>query len=144
MTTLTSSETIAAFLVPITVYPNIGRLQQALLKFAVTTGSPSLAAGRLVALLFDLDLSALFLQSVTPVDFSGATPAVLATVTSVQELLAGMAQYNNYVQFAIEEARAFLPTETVEILNNYNTDGSPVYRAGVAILLVLAANLQGP
>jgi hypothetical protein len=140
--TLTSSQTIATFVMPITKYKNIALLQKALLKSAVTTGSQSLAATRLISLLFDLDLKALLLEAVTPIDFSNPTLATQALVAPVQDLVTKMGAYKEYVRFAIEEARDFLPPPTVDLLNDYNTAGSPIYQVGVSILLVLATNLQ--
>jgi hypothetical protein len=143
--TLNVTDTIAAFLqpVPSLQYPNTAIMQKALLKAAVTTGSQSLAAIRLLSLLFDLDISALFLKLVTPPDFSAPDAATLAATTSVSAIVNQMDPYQNIIRLSVGEAQKAFPAPTISILNDYNNESSPIYRVGVSIFVILGLNLQG-
>ena len=140
--TLSSVTTIARFLQPVTAYPNIGVLQRVLIKSGSPTGNTQLAVTRCLALLFDLDIAALLMTSVTRITVTNFTPEVLAGMATVQTLGETVSRYESTILLALTESKKFLPAPTVDLLASYAGGGSPSYRAGVSTFMVLTANLQ--
>jgi len=140
--TLSSYATIARFLEPVTAHTNIGVLQRILIKSGSPTGNPQLAATRCLALLSDLDLSSLLMTSVTRVEVTNPSPAILAGMATVQSLGEVISRYHSTILLALTESKKFLPAPTVDLLAEYTSGGSPSYRVGVSVFLVLTANLQ--
>lgn len=136
------SDATDKFIQPVSGYLNVGRLQKALLKNAADTGETFLAAVRCLALLFDTDLAALISGSIEPVSVKQVAEADLPKLAAVHTLVQRMRALFLNVSMAIDEAIDYLPQHTIAVLREYNTAGSPVDRVAVAVLLIMAANLQ--
>jgi hypothetical protein len=138
---LTVQQTVQLFQVPVkSSLVNVGRIQKALLRLGSTNEDQALASLRCLSILYTRDIAPLLLGSV---DQKIALDIMTPGVTPAMELISGFEPYAQTLSLAVEEARGFLPSPTADILNDYNTQGSPVDRLGVATLVVLAANLQG-
>jgi len=139
---LSPSESTSLFTVPITKYRNIGIMQRELLKRAVTTPNDTLAATRLLSFVYDTDLSSLFEFSLEDVRLGTLTESELLEITSAQELFSQMEPFETIIRSAVNEGKKFLPPPTSDIIQDYNTDGSPLERVAVAVFLIMATNLQ--
>lgn len=140
---LNKSETIAAFITPVTEYGQTGKLQRIMLKQAVVATNDSLAAVRLLALLNDTDISALLMDLVYPMTLGELSTSQRESLTVLQTFIDRMAPYHNSIRLSISESKDFLPLATVEALEEYDTDGSPIDQIATSILVIMAANLQG-
>lgn len=142
---LTSSETVNAFIQPITD-PDLAiirSLQKFLLKVSVTTVNDSLGGTRLLSLLTDTDLFALLLDSTYPVTLIDLTEPQLAQIVSLQILLQQVAPLSDTFRIALNEAKKYLPKFTTDFINEYNTISAPLEQVTTTVFMILTANLQG-
>lgn len=139
---LSTSESAAAFIVPITKYKHIGVIQREFLKRAVVTPNDSLSATRLLALMFDTHLGSLMGEAIDKVVMENLTQTQLDEIVSLQNLFDQVSPFETILRSAVNESEKFLPPPTVDVLRDYNTDGSPLERLGVGSFVIMATNLQ--
>lgn len=139
----TALETINTFVIPVEPYPQIAKIQKALLRIIVThPPCDPLAAARLLSIFVDSDLKPLFLSTVTFQRLPEMDATQLQAVTDLQEVIKQFQSFSATLKIAISESRQFLPSYTVDLLEKYSTAGAPLERLNTATFIVLAANLQ--
>lgn len=139
---ITASQAAAKYILPITKYVNLGKLQKILLRIAVTSENDMIAATRLLSLLAETEVNALLLNSVQPSTTSNFNESQKSILNSLQNLLEGFRPLQNTVRTALGESKDFLPKFTVDALREYNTVGAPLERLAVVSFMILTANLQ--
>jgi len=139
---LSKAETISKFITPVTAFQQIGKLQKVLLKSAVTSSNDSLAAVRLLALLNDSDVSALLLDVIYPMSLSDISQSLRSQLSPLQTLIDSVEPYRKAIRLAVSESKDILPSATVEVLEEYDTNGSPLDQIAIVILIIMAATLK--